>query len=99
MPLLDRWNAFRSDQETLPLTSVGASLRLFSPFGRSSVSDSLVPLTSLLPKILPFAEPAAEAGMGVMGGVVIGRPVGAELVAATLGTFPRVGVGFVAIYP
>lgn len=37
--------------------------------------------------------------MGVCGGVVIGKPTEAELVAATLGTFPNVGVGLVMITP
>lgn len=37
--------------------------------------------------------------MGVCGGVVIGKPTEAELVAATLGTFPKVGVGLLIIIP
>ena len=34
---------------------------------------------------------------GVCGGVVQGKPVNEELEAATLGTFPRVGVGLLVM--
>lgn len=53
---------------------------------------------------LPSALPLTELGllltmpdMGVWGGVVHGRPLNDGLLAATLGTLPRVGVGLLTI--
>ncbi len=64
----------------------------------SSRSDSLV---SLLPRTLPLTELVAliAPDMGVCGGVVQGNPVNEELDAATLGTFPTVGVGLLVTTP
>lgn len=59
----------------------------------SSFSDSLVAGASRLPRTLPVNE-VAVFGIGVCGGVVMGRPEGCEeCVAVTEGTEPRVGVG------
>lgn len=63
----------------------------------SSFSDSLV---SRLPSTLPLTELAAltTPAIGVCGGVVQGSGPN-ELVAATLGTLPSVGVGLLVITP
>ena len=59
-----------------------------------------MPPVSRLPKVLPLTELAAlVVGPGVIGGVESGKGGTEELVAATLGTFPSVGVGFVAMSP
>ena len=78
-------------------TSVGA-IRFFFGTLASSNSDSLV---SLFPSTLPLTEldRLTTPPMGVRGGVVIGRPEKELLVAATLGTFPRVGVGLLVTIP
>lgn len=84
------------------LTRVGAILLLFCVVVLSSFSDSLAALASLLPRILPLTELVAlwvYPDMGVCGGVVVGKPTEAELVAATLGTLPNVGVGLVMMIP
>jgi hypothetical protein len=77
------------------VTNVGA-IRLFLTLLSSSLS--LVPLISRLPSTLPLIELVALCPpamlIGVCGGVVNGKPTGgAELVAVTSGTWPRVGVG------
>ena len=76
-------------------------MRLF--FGAdlfSSISDSLVPPISLLPSRLPLTDPGALIlDMGVMGGVYRGKLGGAEFVAATLGTLPRVRIGLLVTMP
>ncbi len=86
--------------EPSPLTSVGAILLFFTTAVASSLSDSLAaPPASLLPRTLPLTELVVLMlpDMGVWGGVVSGRPTAAELVAATLGTVPRVGVGLLVM--
>ena len=79
-------------------TKVGATLRfLGTVFVCSSRSDSLV---SRFPRTLPLTELGLLLTMpdiGVWGGVVHGRLMKAGLVAATLGTFPKVGVGLLLI--
>ena len=52
-----------------------------------------------MPRTLPLTELAVliTPDMGVCGGVVHGKPVNEALDAATLGTFPRVGVGLLVI--
>lgn len=63
----------------------------------SSFSDSLAAPMSRLPSTLPLIELCAlwdTPETGVWGGVVKGRAGGgAELVAVTRGTVPKVGVG------
>lgn len=82
------------------LTGVGAIRRFLAGFWVSSRSDSLMPPDSLLPSVLPLTELAVlMLAIGVIGGVDNGRPPIDGLAAATLGTVPRVGVGFVAIIP
>lgn len=78
-----------------PPMRVGAIRRFLG--AASSFSDSLV---SRLPSMLPLTELAALAppAMGVCGGVVHGKAPN-ELVAATLGTLPKVGVGLLVITP
>ena len=78
-------------------TSVGAILLFFGAVVFSSFSDSLV---SLFPSILPVTELGlllTIPDIGVCGGVVQGKLLNAGFVAATLGTFPRVGVGLLII--
>ena len=78
---------------------VGATLLFFGTLLFSSFSDSLAAPKSLLPSILPLTELAALTvpDIGVSGGVVSRRPADIELVAATLGTVPSVGVGLLVI--
>ena len=80
------------------LTSVGAILLFLGIAVCSSFSDSLA---SLLPRMLPLTELVVliVPDIGVCGGVVQDRLTDAELVAATLGTFPKVGVGLVVTNP
>jgi len=81
-------------------TSVGAILLFFTTSFASSLSDSLAaPPASLLPRTLPLTELVVLMllDMGVWGGVVNGKPTAAELVAATLGTVPSVGVGLLVM--
>lgn len=74
---------------------VGAILLFFGCTPLSSFSDSLV---SLFPRTLPLTELAVLITPdGVSGGVVHGKPVNEALEAATLGTFPRVGVGLLVM--
>ena len=77
---------------------VGAILFFFGTPTSSSNSDSLV---SLFPSTLPLTElgPLTTPDMGVCGGVVNGRPEKEVLAAATLGTFPSVGVGLLVMMP
>jgi hypothetical protein len=88
----------------LPPTSVGATLLFFAGAcsGFSSFSDSLAVVSRLPSTLAPLTELAALKELldkGVCGGVVIGMLMTApELVAATLGTLPRVGVGLPAIF-
>lgn len=80
-------------------TRVGAILRRLV-FFCSSGSDSEIPPTSLFPRLLSLIELALlPVARGVIGGVLKGTPVGAELVAATLGTLPNVGVGLLPTNP
>ncbi len=74
---------------------VGAIRRFFG--SASSLSDSLV---SRLPSTLPLTELGAliPPPIGVCGGVVHDRGP-KELVAATLGTLPSVGVGLLVMIP
>ncbi len=76
------------------MIKVGATLLFFgTALVCSSRSDSLV---SLFPNTLPLTELGRLLIMpdiGVWGGVVQGSPLNDGLVAATLGTLPRVGVG------
>ncbi len=86
--------------EPSPPTRVGAILLFFTTAFTSSLSDSLAaPPVSLLPRTLPLTELVVLMlpDMGVWGGVVRGRPTAAELVAATLGTVPSVGVGLLVM--
>ena len=73
---------------------MGAILRFLTC--PSSLSLSLAALTSLFPKRLPLTELVAlcPPGIGVCGGVGWGKPTGPDgLVAVTIGTWLRVGVG------
>ena len=74
---------------------VGAIRRFFG--AASSLSDSLV---SRFPRTLPLTELGAliPPPIGVCGGVVQGS-VPNELLAATLGTLPSVGVGLLVMMP
>jgi hypothetical protein len=67
----------------------------------SSFSDSLAVVSRLPNTLAPLTELAALIELpdnGVCGGVVIGIPViTPELVAATLGTLPNVGVGLLVM--
>jgi len=56
---------------------------------------------SRLPRILPLTELVAliTPDIGVCGGVVHDKLGKVELAAATLGTFPNVGVGLLLITP
>ena len=90
--------------ESFLLTKVGAILLLFGTPPPSSGSDWLATLASLFPSTVVGAGFGAGAGavaadMGVIGGVQRGSPAGAELVAATLGTLPIIGVGLLVITP
>ena len=78
-----------------PPSGVGAIRRFLGT--ASSLSDSLV---SRLPRTLPLTELGAliPPPSGVCGGVVHGR-VPNELLAATLGTLPSVGVGLLVMMP
>lgn len=80
------------------LTGVGAILLFFCFPAWSSISDSLV---SRLPRTLPLTELGAltTPDIGVCGGVVHGKFEKEVLAAATLGTFPSVGVGLLLIMP
>ncbi|KAL8732442.1 MAG: hypothetical protein Q9181_003950 [Wetmoreana brouardii] len=77
------------------LTGTGTTLRFFGT--TSSLSDSLV---SRFPSTLPLTELGAltPPAIGVCGGVVHGSGP-KELDAATLGTFPSVGVGLLVMIP
>ena len=74
------------------LTNVGATLLFFGTVACSSFSDSLV---SLFPRTLPLTELGLliTPDIGVWGGVVHGKLLKNGFIAATLGTFPSVGVG------